>query len=373
MNPPTKSLLGSLAALLLAIPCTAANGDDTETRPTAEMRAAITVTVDPRVELVAITQHLSGYVHRSKQTRGRINDLDHPYLNAFRQHFAAFQDHKSIKRLGSLGIGGSAPMDLAVNMSPPNDVVLRGALDWETAHLAKAEAYVDALRAFAQATNFMAFFDANRSSYDAIIADFKQTIDLQVIADELERYCGTQPDRYTIVLAPLLGRTWFGPSATAPDGARISYAIIPPHKVVEGRLVFGSSSMLGDYICHEFGHSFVNPLVDKHWGELDKYSGLMERIRYAEGQNYGRGWKTCLYEHIDRVITARIVLRQKGEAAYANHLAGDQGRGFAFVEELCRSLEAYEQSRDRFPNLDSYFPELIRVFARLQASATPDA
>lgn len=323
----------------------------------------ITVTVDPRVELVAITQHLSGY---AKRHQGRINDLDHPYLNELRQHFEAFKSHESIQRLAVSGVGGSAPIGIAVNMSDPNDVVLRGSLPADQISTPRAEAYVDALRAFAQASGFMGFFEAHRASYETIVADFQKTIDLPVIADELERYCGTQPDRYVIVLAPLLGRTWFGPSATAPDGTRISYAVIPPHTVAEGHLVFGSRSMLGDYVCHEFGHSFVNPLVDKHWAELDKHCALMEKIRYAEGQNYGREWKTCLYEHIDRAVTARIVLRQKGEAAYAQQLADDTRRGFVFVEALCRSLEAYEQNREKFPTLDSYFPELARVLARLQ-------
>lgn len=360
-----------LAAESSGLPNNRAGRDAPAAKPTAEKKADVTVTVDPRVELIAITQHLSGYTNNPR-FKGRISDLDYPYINTIKQHFAEFKDHASIKRLAELRVSGSDPMFIAVQMSEPDEVAFRNPVDRSGVRTENAEAYVDALRAFAKAANFKAFFDENKASYDTLISNFNRSLDTQSIVTQTQNYCGEQPGRYVIVLAPLLGRASFGPNATAPDKSKVFYAILPAYRVVDGSLSFGESSLIGDYLYHEFGHSFINPLVDKHWSELEKYASLMEKVRYRQSANYGRDWKICLYESVVRAMTARIILRQKGAQAYADQLASDKKSGFFFIEDLCRSLETYEQSRDKFQNLESYFPELIQVIARLPQKSADD-
>ncbi|ACB75556.1 DUF4932 domain-containing protein [Opitutus terrae] len=382
MKSSTWSLAGVvLAGFILATSSVAAESNDASARavtndPVERSEAGITVAIDPRVELVAVTQHLSGYAERSQRFKGRINDFDHPYLNALRQHFAGFKEHEAIKRLAALRVGGSDPMGIAVQLSDPNDVALQGALDREIvgSEPAEVDAYVAALRTFARDAAFMDFYTANAASRAAMVEDFKQSIDLHAIATETGRYCGAQPARYTIILAPLLGRTSFGPNVTTPDGTKVFYAILPASGVADGHLVFGNRNHLDEYLWHEFGHSFVNPLVDEHWRDLEKLSGLMNKIQPSRSLNYGREWKIWVSEHVVRAIAARIVRQQKGETAYAEQVARDQGRGFAYLGELCRSLETYEQNRDKFPSLSSYFPEIVAVFERLnETAAKPQA
>lgn len=356
---------GLLAGPLLASAAFAADSatrsasERVEAQPPARL-ATITVTVDPRVELVAITQHLSGYAERERY-RGRINAFDHPYINRMKEHFAAFKGDESIRKLAQLGVGGSDPVGIAVSLSNPDDVAFQGPIDRTLVRTSNAEAYATSLRAFAVTTGFMAYFEETKADREAIVRDFMSVIEPRDLAARVEDYCGAQPARYVIVLAPLLGRTSFGPNVTQADNTRIFYAVLPPGGAENGRLTWGSPGALGDYICHEFTHSFVNPLVDRHWAELSKHSGLMDTVQRRSG-NYGDDWKIYCYENIVRAVVARMVLREKGEVAYTRQVGTDQARGFPFVAALCRSLERYEQSRDTYPDLESYFPELIRAF-----------
>ncbi|MFT3829049.1 MAG: DUF4932 domain-containing protein [Opitutaceae bacterium] len=334
--------------------------------------AAVSFVIDPRVELVATAQYLSGYADHAP-FKGRINPFDHPYLNDLRRHFAGSKTHPALARLAALRVGGSDPIGIAVHLSGDGTLTLRPPLEGIRVSPEMAEAYATNLREFAAAVDFEGFLAARRSQHDQIIAEFRNATDVAAVADALARYCGPQTCRFRIVLAPLLGRTSFGPKAVDADGTPVFYAILPAQGVVDGRLVFGERDALAGLLAHEFGHSFVNPLVEKHWAAFSSYSGLLAQVQYSRSSNYGRDWKIFVCESIVRAVAARIILAQQGGDACAAQLARDRQTGFAFGAEMCRALERYERNRDTYPTLESYLPELAVVFASLQQAANGPA
>jgi hypothetical protein len=77
------------------------------------------------------------------------------------------------------------------------------------------------------------------------------------------------------------------------------------------QLGYGNPVSLRDICVHEFGHSFVNPAIDKVDESLiqDKES-LFEPIRGKMSEQGYSQWKICLYEHFNRaneVIIARLL------------------------------------------------------------------
>ena len=79
--------------------------------------------------------------------------------------------------------------------------------------------------------------------------------------------------------------------------------------VVLAFMIIGS--FLVAVIIHEFGHSFVNPVVDSIPPvDISKTERLFEPIKSAmEKQGYNT-WKTCLYEHFVRageVVIAKLL------------------------------------------------------------------
>lgn len=76
-------------------------------------------------------------------------------------------------------------------------------------------------------------------------------------------------------------------------------------------------------------------------------------------------WETCVNEHIIRAITARLIYLHQGQSAYDEVIANERVNGFYYVPALCESLVNYENSRDTYPTLESYYPELINIFKEL--------
>lgn len=116
---------------------------------------------------------------------------------------------------------------------------------------------------------------------------------------------------------------------------------------------------------HEFGHSFVNPPGETHRKDLAKYSALFDPIAAKMQQQAYGDWLTCVDEHVIRAIHIRLTVVEEGKDAAASLLAGERSRGFAYIEPLCRKLEEYEQHRDKYPTLDSFYPQIIGVFKSL--------
>jgi hypothetical protein len=121
---------------------------------------------------------------------------------------------------------------------------------------------------------------------------------------------------------------------------------------------------------HEFGHSFANPIVDSYRGKLAAYASLYEPIaEQMRRQAYPR-WHTCVYEHIVRAVVVRLVALEFGNDKAGQRLQYEADRGFVYVETLCDRLKQYENSREEFPALRDFFPQLIDVFAQ---AGPPDA
>ncbi|TFH64771.1 MAG: DUF4932 domain-containing protein, partial [Candidatus Zixiibacteriota bacterium] len=84
-------------------------------------------------------------------------------------------------------------------------------------------------------------------------------------------------------------------------------------------------------------------------------------------------WETCVAEHILRAVNVRMTYREKGQNAGDNALQSHRRMGFAYIEALCKKLEEYEKQRDKYPTLESFFPELISVFKQLsEANLGPE-
>lgn len=76
-------------------------------------------------------------------------------------------------------------------------------------------------------------------------------------------------------------------------------------------------------------------------------------------------WEISVNEHIIRAVTARLVYLDQGQSAYDSVVANEIANGFYYVPALCESLSVYEISRDNYPTLESYYPEIIKVFKDL--------
>jgi len=228
------------------------------------------------------------------------------------------------------------------------------------------EEFVGALRDFARETRFMEFFKEHGGFYSQVLSGVKKPLaDLNIVG-VLEEYFGKEfRQSYTVILVPLFQGN-YGPRVRQAEGTYAFYSICGNHGVSAlGLPLFGSAERFRHLLWHEFGHSFVNPLVEKHREQLTKYASLHKPIAEAMKQQAYGDWETCVKEHIVRAVTVRLTIRTRGPLVAVGALLSERMRGFAYIEPLCRRLARYETQRDKYPTFANFCPQLIDVFREL--------
>ena len=357
-----------------------------------ESAHSLNITVDPRIELLAVVQFLSGYGERT----GLISRYDFPYKADVSEYFSSYKNHPAVKLFAEMSLSGfsfDAPPDAMLHLSNPPELTLLVSFTRYLKRRAggeeKLEKFIQELRDFAQKTNFTSFFEAHKGTYSKLVSDTYGRMQGVDFIATLENYYGMKQLSYNIILAPLFHPGGFGPRVD-PEGSSGPvlnfikslqylifnkwsgksyeiYNICGPTSVENGIPSFGTQESFRQLAWHEFGHSFVNPLSEsfKNRIKISEYSSLFKPIREKMEKEGYSNWETCVNEHIVRAVTARLTFIHFGKLAGEDELRDQKSWGFIYIESLCKKLEEYEIRRDKYPALADFFPELLDVFKEI--------
>ncbi|WP_037317961.1 DUF4932 domain-containing protein [Salegentibacter sp. Hel_I_6] len=106
-------------------------------------------------------------------------------------------------------------------------------------------------------------------------------------------------------------------------------------------LGYANSKQLRNLSVHEFGHSFVNPVIDNIQDSIiSKKDFLFEPIKREMSDQAYSSWKIALYEHFVRAGEI-FIARQLGDQDTANKLSKDyiENRHFIYLDPIVASLE----------------------------------
>lgn len=337
-----KSILLSVVLLLLLV---------------QPRRASVAVTVDPRIELMTIVQLLSGYEVLTR--------VDSAYRREVERRFAPFREHRAVQLYAGMRrarftydavpqaiLAFTAPPELRPRAEPPESALRRagGKL--------KLGEFMEALRDFAQQSQFAEFFAAQRETYERALAGLRQDVERAVAP--LRAYSGVELEGCTLIAGLLIHNGGFQATLAGREGQK-NFAIIGTLGAADGVPVFSKGGSVTYLVHHEFSHSYVNPWVEKNEGELQKYAALYAPIKAAMAKEAYNNWLTAEHEHIVRAITVRLAYQRSQEAG-DRVLKNEEARGFKYVRALAEKLKEYEAARKRYPVITDFFPELIRVF-----------
>ncbi|NBB27638.1 DUF4932 domain-containing protein [Cellulophaga sp. BC115SP] len=209
---------------------------------------------------------------------------------------------------------------------------------------AEAEKLVNAFNAFAIEINFQDFLKRYSPYYQKMIQEVEHNIPQESFIVEMEHIYGKSVQNYRLY-----------PSLTIPFGqgfaagnvntiGNIFASFNKPKEVNQIsnlQLGYGNPVSLRDICVHEFGHSFVNPAIDKVDESLiqDKES-LFEPIRGKMSEQGYSQWKICLYEHFNRaneVIIARLLGdNTKADMIYQDNL---KNKSYIYLPQIVEKLE----------------------------------
>ena len=352
MDSIVPAMLSALLTLALALP---------QVDP-------VPVRMDLRVELLTLVWRLIGSTEFNQPAANSA------YARAMDEWFGPAREHRACALARGLrmlrGISHNAVPDLAVHLTPLPELALRMPLDpwperldqrWRGTDI---EAFLKALRSFAQETGFSEFVAEHEGLYRAAEASLARQIEEGHVLAWLREFFGLEAGTSYVAIPGLLcGPSNFGVSARFPDGTLELWPVLGAGAwTAEGQARYDAGVI--PTIVHEFTHAFANPVVEAHWAAFEPalarlfepVKAMMARQAYSNSRTYACEW-------LVRACVVRHAARHGGPEAARRQTEYEVSRGFAFTGELAKLLEQYEAKRTEYPDLGSFAPELARYFA----------
>lgn len=234
---------------------------------------------------------------------------------------------------------------------------------------------IDIMNRFYQEVDFDAYLSSSAAYYEQALLQVKYTLPASDgLIPAMESFYQQQFDQYTLLPSLTIpAGSGFGVQYTSNKQTKI-YNVFGPLTLQKFKdtnqpdMGFGDEKRLRELTIHEFGHSFVNPVIDKiPQYFIDESSPLYKPIKSVmEDQGYIE-WKYCLDEHFVRageVIIARNLGHTKEAEELEAHYIND--RKFLYLPLIIEELENYNQNKKKI----TYEEVVGKALEKLRIMAT---
>jgi hypothetical protein len=330
------------------------------------------VRVDPRVELMSLIFRLAG---NPEYTQNRLP----AYIQDIEKYFGEHKNHDVVQLARQLretrGVSFDAVMSLAIHIEDVDGIEERVPLNpapksWDIRWTAEdTRKFQELARRFVKETDFATFIQEHDPLYRTAESRMEKVLEDFGVVDWFDSFFGAKQDAsFTVLLGMMNGGACYGPRVVFPDGREELYCVLGVWLKDRRGLPRFDKSVLPT-VVHEFCHSYINPLVNLHAGDLEKagqrifssVADAMRRQAYPE-------WRTMMYESLVRACVVRYRLASEGEEAAERQIVIENTARFFWVRGLYSLLGEYEAHRSQYPNLDSFFPKIVNFFNSYAAS-----
>ncbi|WP_291530663.1 DUF4932 domain-containing protein [Bacteroides sp. UBA939] len=323
------------------------------------------ITIDPRMELLAVIHTLS--------TNMDLADRVVPYSKEIASYFDSFSSHEAVKLTESLhqkyNFNSDAPVAFMLHLSQPMELEptakYSNYITGRSSGSDNLEQYRKAMKQFAEASGFEAFWNSKIPFYNQILDMTIANMGEIDLVEAMEDYFNETQDFYNIIITPAF-RGGKGGFVTGNDGKDRFSTTISTTQIKDG-IPYLSADNIRFYIWHEYGHFFVNPLGNKYAERVKSTDSLFEPIKkgmYGQGYRY---WYTCVNEHIIRATTVRLYDLRLGSPQSKGLLDSELKRRFIYIEPLVEKLKDFDRQRDENNvTFSAFYPELLNVLDSLQ-------
>ena len=331
----------------------------------------IEIRVDKRTELLGIIQIISDYRKQYPELLEKHGNLD--YIEEIESKFSKYKDHKVIKLFNEIvsnnNFGYDAPVSLFLQLN--DDFTLDKLDDYPFITRLNSDPRVLELLSlspdFAREIDFESFYASNEERYKKFLNNIKSQFDGKDIVSFMLDYYGVQTDKKFVVnLIPFQSNANYG---TRNGNEIYSNMCGIPDTLSEDGL-YPSIRQNGNVgyvslLYHEFSHSFINPLTDKHSIINDDDQIFSEIFEVMHQQAYGSN-RSIINEHLVRATTIRYrfhddtrMNKADTNERYNIRTQYERESGFIYIDNILESLVFYENNRDKFETIGEFYPVII--------------
>jgi hypothetical protein len=211
----------------------------------------------------------------------------------------------------------------------------------------------DAAQAFADASQFRAFFTANEAFYADVVARYRAMAEIDAMADWLEReFPGVSYSHYTVVLSPLV---YGSHSAQFPSSNEALFFVSGPDVTTGAGTTDGvKKATVQRILFTEVDHAFVNPTTDRHRSAINSAFG--NRAKWTTDSSGFYDSATAVFNEYMTWAAFLVFVQDRLSAA-----------DFDTVRQL--TVQQMEGSR-RFQRFGVFTAELLQLYAKRTPGAT---
>ena len=167
--------------------------------------------------------------------------------------------------------------------------------------------FLEGFNAFYQEVNFDQYLKDSKMYYDKSIEEIRNALPKQDFIGTMEKFYKVEFSNYVLIPSLTIPKGMgFGASYTLHNNTYIfnvfgAFDFQSFNDANNLKMGFDNPQRLRELSVHEFGHSFVNPVVGKLPDEtFTKTEGLFGPLKpKMEEQGYNT-WRVCVYEHFVR-------------------------------------------------------------------------
>jgi hypothetical protein len=366
--------------LLLAVALASCSSSKTEKRaetslPSFQLRLAddIVFEIDPRIELLAGVQSQTSWVKGS----GAPQVSGNAYYAELKERFAPLAKGRAAREsqwLTNTSFSYDAPcaMVLSLDGGEAFDAPAEG---WSNYLQGRAwgawrlDSFREALAEAYDESKFRDFLAAHEADYRRWLGEEAAGFDGAKISAWLRQFYGAKGDiEFHFVFAPAMfpGGGYGFSRGVAKDGRKRLevYQIVRAQGSADGQPGFPSGDSLGSLALHEFGHSFVNPALEK--GSNDsRLARIFKPVSKVMAKQAYTNASTFLNEMTIRAATiaGERELGMLSDEATLAAFKTERRKGFYPINRAASLLNDYESQRDRYPDFSSYAPVYLEKLA----------
>jgi hypothetical protein len=321
------------------------------------------ITTSPNIELMLVVTMLAA----PTPSPAHYGTLDHPIAQAARTWFTPFIDHPAVELVRRLfycedermsGFACDAVTSFIYRRSNPPALDARYPYSKSVLSLANGDnavldLLIEQLRSFYHASHFVSFLAEHRSVYQDIerhIASYVRAgwAGENVIAT-MENYFGEKHTSFVLVPTPM----------ERPGGGTMDLIGDNNNYIFANFDCTVDKDWILYLIYHEAGHSFVNPLAEKHSDLVRQYDELYAPLKEVMRPWGYVNWTVTLNEHVLRAQNCRLRRLLLGDGAAEAQLNREESQGFQYIRALEAKLAEYEAQRENYPALFDFYPVLM--------------
>jgi hypothetical protein len=236
--------------------------------------------------------------------------------------------------------------------------------------LVEASNFLDALNSYYKEVNFDQYLSENQRLYDQVIMEVKSGLPSSDFIPTLERFYQKKFENYVLIPSLTIpAGMGFGASYTSLDKTNIfnvfgAFELQQYQDTEHPNMGFENQEHIKELSTHEFGHSFVNPVIDDLDQNLISDSKMLFEpiIQQMSDQGYTT-WKICLYEHFVRageICIAKLMGNIEQSENIEKKYIGD--RSFIYLPQILEEFQEYDGGSDM-----SYGEIVLSIMQKMQS------